>query len=89
MTATKLKIGDLSSIVVKIGVQSSIPSERNPRRQGKSGATAVEEQEAEPGYGCRSFCHFTDALGTVTVDRRLYAMKYRIQKAMGVGKSFE
>ncbi|KAI3499934.1 hypothetical protein L1887_35748 [Cichorium endivia] len=38
-----IKIGELTSIVVKIGVQPTIPSERNPRRAGKFRAAAVDE----------------------------------------------
>ncbi|KAI3669378.1 hypothetical protein L6452_40612 [Arctium lappa] len=41
-----IKIGELTSILVKIGVEeTTIRSERNPRRQGKSGAGAVVESK--------------------------------------------
>ncbi|XP_024978446.1 FHA domain-containing protein At4g14490-like [Cynara cardunculus var. scolymus] len=35
-----IKIGELTSILVRIGVEATIRSERKPRRQGKSGAGA-------------------------------------------------
>ncbi|KAL7607408.1 hypothetical protein Lser_V15G19500 [Lactuca serriola] len=45
-----IKIGELTSIIVKIGgVQSTIRPQRNPRRKGKSGVAADVERERSGG----------------------------------------
>ncbi|KAI3776842.1 hypothetical protein L1987_46632 [Smallanthus sonchifolius] len=49
-----IKIGELTSIIVKIGVESPIKLRRNPRRQGKPGAgpaAVVEKGVSELGLG--------------------------------------
>ncbi|KAL4582765.1 hypothetical protein LXL04_007324 [Taraxacum kok-saghyz] len=46
-----IKIGELTSIIVKIELQSTIPPERYPRRQGKSGPPAAAVESTRSGLG--------------------------------------